>query len=255
MRETQSWRKAIGWLFSPFYIVGFFGILVFFHPVHLVAHIVSRKLHKRTLDLMNLSIVTNIRITGCASVKFYPPKNLPEDRPVILVANHQSMYDIPMMMWVLRSRDVGFIAKKELARWIPSISFSLRELSSVIIDRNDPKQAISAINEWAKRKDRDNGVAAIFPEGTRARDGVMKPFKSTGLTSLIKKMPNAVIQPVCISGVWEFLRYKFLPVPFGVRITCKFLDVIEPIDFDISKITQYLEDIIRKEVEVAEKVR
>jgi 1-acyl-sn-glycerol-3-phosphate acyltransferase len=138
------------------------------------------------------------------------------------------MYDIPMMMWACRSREVGFISKKELGRWIPSISLALRTLGSVLIDRKDAKASLRAISEFGEMKEHGQQVAAIFPEGTRARDGVMKAFRPSGFLTLIKAMPSALIQPVAIRGNWRILRYQFLPIPFGTTIEMEFLEPVEP---------------------------
>jgi 1-acyl-sn-glycerol-3-phosphate acyltransferase len=134
------------------------------------------------------------------------------------------MYDIPMIMWECRSREVGFISKKELGRWIPSISFALRRLGSVLIDRKDAAQAVRDIEAFGREKDAERQIAVIFPEGTRARDGVVKKFKATGVNALLRSMPHAIVQPVAVKGNWELLRYHFWPIPWGTSIELEFLE-------------------------------
>ncbi len=219
--------RLIDWLVTLPYTVTFIGILVFFHPIHLLAACISRKLHKQALDLMNISIILNIRFMAGARYRVIGKPYLPEGRPVIIVSNHQSMYDIPMTMWECRQQHVGYIAKKELGRWIPSISLALRRLGSVLIDRRDAAQAVRDIEQFGRTKDAACEVAAIFPEGTRARDGVMKRFKPTGVKALLRSMPHAVIQPVAIRGNWELLRYHFFPIPYGTTIELEFLPPVE----------------------------
>lgn len=221
----QQLRKnaMMNWIVTIPYIVVFFAILVVFHPILLVASWVGSKAHKWALDRMNLAIILNIRFIAGASFRVIGAPHLPKNAAVILVSNHQSMYDIPMLMWLCRTRRVGFIAKKELGKWIPSISLSLRKLCSVLIDRKDANQALGAIRAFGEAKERTHGVAAIFPEGTRARDGVMKRFRTAGLKALLEAMPSAVIQPVAIRGNWELLRYNFFPVPFGTSVSIEFL--------------------------------
>jgi 1-acyl-sn-glycerol-3-phosphate acyltransferase len=158
------------------------------------------------------------------------------------------MYDIPMIMWECRSREVGFIAKKELGRWIPSISFALRRLGSVLIDRKDAAHAVRSIQDFGRRKDQEDQVAVIFPEGTRARDGVMKRFKATGLKALIRSMPQAVIQPVAIRGNWQLLQHNFIPVPYGTKIELEFLEPIEPSAFGEDELLVEIENRIKTAV-------
>jgi len=225
--KKRECGNVVSWLCTPFYVVVFFSILCVFHVVQLIASIFGRSAQKWALDMMNICIVWNIRILAGARFSYIGQPTLPTGRSVIIVSNHQSMYDIPMMMWACRSREVGFISKKELGRWIPSISLALRTLGSVLIDRKDAKASLRAIAEFGEMKERSQQVAAIFPEGTRARDGVMKGFRPSGFITLVKAMPSAVILPIAIRGNWRILRYQFCPIPFGTTIEMEFLDLVE----------------------------
>lgn len=246
--STSSLNMIRGWLNTPFFVIMFAAILCFFHILQLLAHIFSLRLQKHALDLMNLSIVLNIKFFGGATYKVIRRGVLPEDRPIIIVANHQSMYDIPMMMWELRRWELGFIAKKELGRWIPSISFALRELGSALIDRKDAKQSVEAISALGRRKEEAKQIAVIFPEGTRARDGIVKPFKSTGFKALLESMPTAVIMPVVVRGNWELLQYQFRPVPAGVAISLTYLPVLEQNGRTSKEILREVEGTILNEI-------
>ena len=66
---------------------------------------------------------------------------MPESGPLIIVTNHQSMYDIPPLIWYLRKYHPKFVSKKELGKGIPSVSFNLRHGGSALIDRKDRRQA------------------------------------------------------------------------------------------------------------------
>ena len=63
-------------------------------------------------------------------------------QPYIIVCNHQSLYDIPPLIWYLRQIHPKFISKKELGRGIPSVSFNLRHGGSLLIDRAKAKDAL-----------------------------------------------------------------------------------------------------------------
>jgi 1-acyl-sn-glycerol-3-phosphate acyltransferase len=241
----REWGKGLSWVCTPGYIFAFIGLLVVFHGFLLVAGIGGRRAQKWVLDIMNVCLVWNIRILAGARFSYIGKPALPEGRSVIIISNHQSMYDIPMLMWACRSREVGFISKKELGKWIPSISLALRNLGSVLIDRRDAKGSIRAIEEFGASKESSKQVAAIFPEGTRARDGLMKSFRPSGMTTLIRAMPSALIQPVAIRGNWRILRYNFLPVPFGTTIEIEFLPPIEPSEFATEALPSAVESRIR----------
>jgi 1-acyl-sn-glycerol-3-phosphate acyltransferase len=242
-------HPILSWLCTIPYTVVFILILVVCHPFHLLASLFGTNAHKWALDIMNWMIITNIRVLTGARYRVTGVPYLPSDKSIILVSNHQSMYDIPMIMWVCRSRHVGFIAKRELGRWIPSISLALRRLGSVLIDRSDAAQAVRDIQAFGKMKHDSKQVAAIFPEGTRARDGKVKRFKATGLQALVRSMPDAVLQPIAIHGNWELLRYNFWPVPFGTHIEVEFLDPIDPSTYSDRELTGEVEGRIRAALE------
>ena len=58
----------------------------------------------------------------------------------------------------------------------------------------------------------------IYPEGTRAREGTLKPFKLAGSLALLEAAPNLPVVPVAVDGSWKIVRHRFLPVPFGTRV-------------------------------------
>ena len=143
------------------------------------------------------------------------------------MSNHQSMNDIPPIIWFLRKYHPKFISKKELGSGIPSVSYNLRHGGSVLIDRKNAKQSLTAIINFAKYVEENNYSAVIFPEGTRSRNGAPKRFSENGLKMLVKYMPSAYLIPISINNSWKFLKYgKF---PLGVGVHLKF-DIHEPIE-------------------------
>ncbi|MCB0338953.1 MAG: 1-acyl-sn-glycerol-3-phosphate acyltransferase [Bdellovibrionales bacterium] len=222
----HSLSLALGWILTPIYLILFIGFLCFYHILQVFARAISYRAHQWTVHALNFTMQHLLRIVGTTFLYDIQSK-IPQDGPVIVIANHQSMYDIPILhnlFWRLHPK---FIAKKELARGIPSISYQLRNGGCAIIDRSKPSQALPEIRRFAQYISDNKFAACIFPEGTRAKDGIMKPFKLRGLQTLIEKAPDAVIVPVVISGTWELLRYKFRPMPFGIRVRIK---VLAPLD-------------------------
>lgn len=144
--------------------------------------------------------------------------HLPQDKAVILVANHQSMYDILPIIWRLRSLHPKFVSKASLGKGIPSVSYNLRHGGSVLINRGDGRQAVAVIAGLGAYIEKHQRCAVIFPEGTRSRDGKPKPFQRTGLKVLLKKAPTAVVLPVTINGSWKMVRWGQFPMGIGTRI-------------------------------------
>src|SRR6185295_13317184 len=136
----------------------------------------------------------------------------------IFMVNHQSIFDIALLGGVMLTSYPKYVAKKELARGLPSVSFHLREGGNAIIDRNNREQAIAAIRDLGRRGEERGVSVVIYPEGTRAREGVLKPFKLPGSLALLEAAPHLPVVPVVIDESWKLVRHRFLPVPFGTRV-------------------------------------
>ena len=150
---------------------------------------------------------------------FNNPQDLPTDSPCIFVLNHQSMHDIPPIIWFLRKHHPKFVSKIELGKGIPSVSYNLRHGGSALIDRKDSKQALTEIAKLGRYIEAHNRSAVIFPEGTRSRDGTPKKFQPMGLKTLIKNAPSALLVPISINNSWKMLRYGKFPNGIGNHIT------------------------------------
>jgi 1-acyl-sn-glycerol-3-phosphate acyltransferase len=129
------------------------------------------------------------------------------------------MFDIPPIAWFLRAYHPKYVSKIELGKGIPGISYNLTHGGSVLIDRKDAKQSITAIAAFGKYIEKYKYSAVIFPEGTRSNDGKPKPFKENGLKMLVKYMPSAYIVPLTINNAWRISVPKSFFKPLGVTVT------------------------------------
>lgn len=221
-------RKFLGYLLSPVHYLCFGLIIVFFHPVQwLCLKFGGYSAHKISVDMLNWSLIASYYTLG-NTVKFINKQHLPKDRPLIFVANHQSMYDIPPLIYFLRRHHAKFISKIELARGIPSISFNLRHGGAANIDRKDAKQSISEILKLADNMKNKNWSAFIFPEGTRAKTGKVKSFNIGGIATILKKVPHALVVPIAINNSWKMVRYGFFPLNTFTAMSWEVLPPIEP---------------------------
>lgn len=242
--EAGGWQKILGWIFTPIYLLVFVSILLVFHPIQIAARLFGYGPHNITFNLLNLALSLNFKLVGVGlRVKFEAP--LPDDCPIIFIGNHQSMFDIPFLVWPLRKHHPKFVSKIELGRGLPSISYALRNGGSILIDRANPRSALPLIEGFGRYIESTKRSAVIFPEGTRGRSGAMRRFKTSGLITLMKNAPSAMLVPIAIEGSWELLRYHFKPVPFGVQLR---LTVFKPIVQDpTNRVRQIreIENIIR----------
>ncbi len=225
-------HKLISWVTTPIFIVVFYTTLYIFHVLQVISRTLwGYKGHKKSVDYMAFWLMKGLYSIGARLPKMKQP-TLPTDRPIIVVSNHQSIYDVPAILWTFRKYHPKFVSKKELEYGTPAISYNLRHGGSVLIDRKDRRQALVAMNEFSSYIDKNNYAGCIFPEGTRTRDGNMLDFKPAGMLMMFKVMKDnpPIIVPVVIDNFWKMQRYNFKPIPFGINF---YLKVLEPIDMKV----------------------
>lgn len=242
-------KKFLGYFLSPFAILAFFLLLVIFHPIQwLCLKLGGYRAHKYSVDILNFFLLHTAYILG-NSIIFINKQNLPLNRPLIFVANHQSLFDIPPMIYYLRKYHAKFISKVELAKGIPSISFNLRHGGGANIDRKDPRQSITELVKFAGRMKDNNWSAMIFPEGTRSQDGKVKKFQSAGVATLLKKCPNALLVPVAITDSWKMIQYGIYPMNTFTPMKWEVLEPIESGTKSVEDLVKDIEDRIRSIVD------
>ncbi|WP_342329726.1 lysophospholipid acyltransferase family protein [Pedobacter sp. FW305-3-2-15-E-R2A2] len=241
-------NKFFGYIFSPLFYL-FFGLtLIVFQPIQWVCYrLFGYQAHKASVDGLNFFLTYCDLLLG-SSVTFINEQDIPVEQPKIFVANHQSMYDIPGLIWFLRKHHIKFISKIELTKGIPSISFNLKYGGGANIDRKDSKQAVGEIIHLGNRMKANNWSAMIFPEGTRSKDGNLKPFHVGGIATLLKKVPNALIVPIAIENSWKMVQYGTFPLSFGEKIRWTVLKPIDSTGKNPEEVTQEAEQAIRRKL-------
>lgn len=118
----------------------------------------------------------------------------------VLMSNHQSHYDIPVLFAGVSSA-IRMVTKAELFR-LPVFGSALREAGFIEIDRSDRHKAIESLRR-AREALRDGTLVWIAPEGTRSRTGELLPFKKGGfMLALETGLP---ILPIGIAGTRDVL--------------------------------------------------
>jgi 1-acyl-sn-glycerol-3-phosphate acyltransferase len=220
-------KKLLDYILSIIYLAYFLLVLLIFHPIQIFCfHFFGQRAHQKSVHWLNFFLLYGVRILG-TSLHFVEKTKLPTDRPIIFVANHQSMFDIIGMIWYLRKNFPVFVSKIELSKGIPSISYNLRNSGAALIDRKDGKQATVEIAKLGKMIDQTKFSAVIFPEGTRSKTGIMKPFAVGGVAILMKKSPNALIVPVAIENVNKMNPKGYFPLVSFQNLTWTVLPPIE----------------------------
>jgi 1-acyl-sn-glycerol-3-phosphate acyltransferase len=223
---------------------------VIFHPVQWICfNVFGYQAHKISVDYLNFFLIRCTNLLG-TTYNFENVGAIPKNVPLIFVSNHQSMYDIIAMIWFLRKFHCKFVSKKELGKGIPSVSYNLRHGGSVLIDRNDPKQAIPAIKGLSEYIEKHKRTAVIFPEGTRSKTGQPKSFSQTGLKILCKHAPSAYIVPISINNSWKMVKYGFFPLSLGNRLTFVIHKPLAVSEFDFAELMEKTETAVVKGIKI-----
>lgn len=240
-------KKILAYVLTPIHLLIFGLILIIFHPIQVICwNVFGYPAQKRSVEIMNFLIIKSMIILG-ARVSFKGFEKLPKNKPLIIVSNHQSHYDIPPIAWGFRKHFPKYISKIELGKGIPSISYNLRKGGSALIDRKNRSQSIKEIITFGRQIEANNYAASIFPEGTRSKDGKVRKFKAGGLGTLLKTAPSAAIIPFAIDGNYRFQKTGF-PMGFGEKLTYTVLDPIERGDHTAEEIALLAEQAIKKEL-------
>ena len=151
--------------------------------------------------------------------------NIEPDKSYIYMANHQSNFDIPVLLGCLPVQ-FRWLAKAELFK-IPVFGRAMRGAGYVKIDRFDRESAFESISEAAQKM--KNGVSVmIFPEGTRSKDGRIKPFKKGGFVMAVDS--GVPIVPVIIRGTWPIMAKSSLRINRG-NVEMEIAKPIDTIDY------------------------
>jgi len=241
--------KIVSYLFSSIFGIVFLIILLIFHPLQWMGLQFGYKSHKIVVDWLNWWLSKSLLILGniVTFKKNYP---IPENTSIIFAANHQSMFDIPPMIWHLRKHHPKFVSKIELGKGIPSVSFNLRHGGAALINRKDTGQALRELDRFGKRIRDNQWSAAIFPEGTRSRDGNPKKFSVNGLKIIIKNNPEAYVVPVSINNSWRVYKYGKFPLGMFIKISIETHEPIPLENADIETVLKDMEKTIKSHINV-----
>ncbi len=156
-------------------------------------------------------------------VKVTGRENIDPQQSYVVVANHQSFYDV-FVLYGFIGIDFKWVMKQEM-RSIPGLGIGCEKLGHIFIDRSNPKAAVATIKS-AQSKIVNGTSVLFFPEGTRSRDGVLKKFKKGAFRFALDL--NLPILPVTMVGTGDVLPSDSLDLlPGKVRLI-----INEPIPVD-----------------------
>ena len=190
---------------SLFFFPGVILNLIYTNIFRIKIHSLEKKGEIEKRDAYIHKITTRwakfvMKLAG-AKITIIGEENIPKDKTALFISNHQSNFDIPLLM---SSIDVpkGFIAKKELEK-IPLISTWMKYIKCIFMDRGNLRKSAEAIVEGTKLL-RNGYSMVIFPEGTRSKGGPVEEFKAGSFKLATKS--KCLIVPVTIDGTYKLLE-------------------------------------------------
>lgn len=174
----------------------------------MLASLVSRSLMLRIQHAWcsHLLAVAGVRVS-CRGID-----NLPASGSVVIVSNHQSHIDIPVLFAALR-RPLTFVAKKELFG-IPVFGWAIKLVGHLEIDRGSARKARESFNRAVTRMREEDLAVIVFPEGTRSIGGKLGGFKRGSFSLAVES--NVPVIPVAVRGSGLLLPKKSLLIRPGV---------------------------------------
>jgi 1-acyl-sn-glycerol-3-phosphate acyltransferase len=136
--------------------------------------------------------------------------------PLVVMSNHQSLYDIPVLYQTL-SWSLRMVSKKEIF-YIPIFGHAMRAAEMVRVDRENRAQAIESLHN-ARHLIASGIVVWIAPEGTRSADGRLGPFKKGGF--ILAEDADVPVLPITIDGTCRILPARTTDIHLGetVKVT------------------------------------
>lgn len=144
-------------------------------------------------------------LTWLAGVKVevYGGHHVDAGQSYVVVANHQSAFDIPVI-YGYSGLDLRWVMKAEI-KWIPFVAAGCRAIGHIFVERGNTDQATQAINRAVTRLEPGTGLL-FFPEGTRSLDGALLPFKKGAFRLAVDQ--GLAILPVTVVGTRDVLEPK-----------------------------------------------
>lgn len=154
-------------------------------------HVISRSWARRLVCVSGI----DLEVSGL--------ENIDPDTNYVMVSNHASLFDIPILLSSIPVQ-IKMVAKKELAK-IPVFGWSLVAGGYILIDRENPREALRALKKAEKKLKKGTSIL-VFPEGTRSPDGVIQEFKKGAF--MVASSTKFDILPISVIGSHEVMPKK-----------------------------------------------
>lgn len=213
------------------------------------AHFYNDKRKKIILARKNLHDISCsfLKVLGTKVEVIYKDKeafdNLDRQKGIVFTANHQSNFDIPVILTGIRNIDLGFVAKKEMESW-PFFCRWMKRGNYIFLDRSNAREGIKSIQKAVKIV-KEGYPTVIFPEGERSITGEIGVFKKGSFKLALET--DGIVVPMTIIGAIDIQKRGSI----GVNRNRKVKLIIErPVDVSALSVEEKknLNNIIRNTI-------
>ena len=146
-------------------------------------------------------VIGSTRIVGGARIP--PPPALPGQAGVLVLMNHQSLLDIPLVVAALRPAHPLIITRARYARGKPLISYMVRLYQYPLVE---PRATVrNDLQKLAEAARTSSVPVVLFPEGTRTRNGELGPWREWGLRAILSAR-RWMVHLLISDGFWTSAR-------------------------------------------------
>lgn len=197
-------KRYISLIFSIYAFVIFLAVMLLLMPFAVVAFFMGR-IHGGNLIYKLCILWADICFLfwGFRYMAIYEG-NYKTDHPAVIVFNHVSFMDIPVLMKVFRNRRIRILGKAEMAK-VPLFGFIYRQ-AVVMVDRSSPEARAKSMKEMKSFLENNISVV-IAPEGTfNMSNQPLKSFYNGAFKlALEMKMP---VQPILLLDTFHRMHYS-----------------------------------------------
>jgi 1-acyl-sn-glycerol-3-phosphate acyltransferase len=180
-------------------------------------------------------------IGGCVIPQV--PRIVPAKPGVLILMNHQSLFDIPLVVQTVEGGYPRIVTRARYTKWIPVISHMIRLYQYPVVDPSANAAVMrDTLDELERTALATTVPIAVFPEGTRTRDGDIGRFKRGGLSRLLAARTWTVYVFVA-DGFWKAAKFKHFLSRLGlVRGQMEHVATLEWTDPGADS-TEFLEEV------------
>ena len=162
----------------------------------------------RWIQIMAWLVTRPVRFfSGCEIPK--PGRIVPARPGILILMNHQSLFDIPLVIQTVQSAYPRIVTRQRYtARWIPVISQMIPLYQYPVVDPTaNPEVIRESLDALSTAAATTEVPLALFPEGTRSKNGEIGRFKRGGLSRILAARSWTVYVFVA-DGFWQAAKFK-----------------------------------------------